>query len=130
MLLSKTQSLKFLLGNNLRNLQNKLIKINKFNFTQKDKPNKNLDEDKVNTNDLIEVLDKEINDTETSYESVMPEGEEFLKKNRWVLFEQDKNMMMELKKSTSEFDITVKFSSKPPEISDNTKESSGKILLK
>jgi hypothetical protein len=130
MLLSKTQSLKFLLGNNLRNFQNKLIKINKFNFAQKDKPNQTLDEDKINTNDLVEVLDKEIKDTEASYESVMPEGEEFLKKNRWVLFEQDKNMMMELKKSTGEFDITVKFSSKPPEISDNTKESSGINLLK
>jgi hypothetical protein len=120
--------------NNLRNfLKNrpKIISIymlnkNNFYFSQKNKTNETETVEKVNTTKLIEIFDQELKQAESGYESVMAEGQEYLKKNKWVLFEKENDLTMELKKNQGEFGISIRFQSKPPETVDNTKESHGK----
>lgn len=110
-----------------------LIKLSKFNFvsSSNDKDSIQDSEDFINTKKLVELIDSEIQSQENSYDSIDSEKKEFLDKNRWVLFEKtksnEKNLYIELKKSTGEFDISVKFASKPPEVIDSTKDNSGKF---
>ena len=67
---------------------------------------------------LVDVAEKELIELKKTYEPVqISEKEEFLSKNRWVLFDYEKENYnyMELKKSQDEYDITVRFSAKHPE---------------
>ena len=67
---------------------------------------------------LVEVAEKELIELNKTYEPVQnSEKEEFLAKNRWVLFDYEKENLnyMELKKSQDEYDITVRFAAKHPE---------------
>jgi hypothetical protein len=117
-----------------------LLKLSKFNFVSSSKNkdstqesiNQNESEEHIETRKLVEVIESEMKTEENTYESIDNEKKEFLNKNRWVLFEKtkpsEKNLFMELKKSTGEFDISIKFASKPPEVMENTKDTSGKEI--
>jgi hypothetical protein len=116
-----------------------LLKLSKFNFVSSSKNkdstqsiNQNESEEHIETRKLVEVIESEMKTEENTYESIDSEKKEFLNKNRWVLFEKtkpsEKNLFMELKKSTGEFDISIKFASKPPEVMENTKDTSGKEI--
>lgn len=75
-------------------------------------------ENNIKQKSLIETASKELEELTKSYEPVQKsEKEEFLSKNRWVVFEYEKENLnyVELKKSQDEFDITVRFAAKTPE---------------
>lgn len=127
MLLARMNNLRNFLKNRPKNAPIYMLNKNNFYFSQKNKTNETKNEEKVNTKNLIEIFDQEIKQAESSYENVMTEGQEYLNKNKWVLFEKENDLMMELKKNQGEFGISIKFMSKPPETVDNTKESSGKF---
>lgn len=65
---------------------------------------------------IKKVLTEEINLTERNFRQVdETEKNEFLKKNNFVYFEQEEEKNLELKKNQKDFEIRVRFSSKPPE---------------
>jgi hypothetical protein len=82
-------------------------------------------------NNLVDCLDKEIKSAESSYTPPEEnEMESFLNTNRWVLFQQVDSIHLGLKKSKDEFDVSVRFSSKPPELATEQKGPAGiKILF-
>jgi hypothetical protein len=136
MLFTRTNTLR-LVSSIKKNIS--LFKSSKFNFSNSSKnkeahatqeESNKTDFQEINTKNLVDLIESEIKSEETSYESIDAEKNEFLSKNRWVLFEKtkpsEKNLFLELKKSTSEYDISVKFASKPPEVVDSTKDDSGK----
>ena len=139
MLFTRTNTFRLVssLGKNIS-----LLKSSKFYFsgTSKNKEahatqeeSDKTDSQELNAKNLVDLIESEIKSVETNYESIDAEKNEFLSKNRWVLFEKTKpseeNLYLELKKSTSEYDISVKFASKPPEVVDSTKDDSGKIIF-
>jgi hypothetical protein len=75
-------------------------------------------EDNIKQRSVVDTAQKELDELKRSYEPVQKsEKEEFLSKNRWVLFEYEKENLsyLELKKSQDEFDVTVRFTAKAPE---------------
>ncbi len=123
--------LQTLLGKRIKKINSttikKLIKTLSFGLSQKLKSIKSRDE-----NGLITQIENEIKEAETRYEPVSQSDKEaFLSSNRWVLFEQENSLNMELRRSTGEFDISVRFSSKAPEEMTKEKEEneSGMILF-
>ncbi len=86
--------------------------------------------EKLKRKNLVEVAEKELEEARKSYEPIhKTEKEEFLSKNRWVLFDYEKENYnyIELKKSQDEYDITVRFNAKPPETQSEEKGKQGSV---
>jgi hypothetical protein len=64
---------------------------------------------------LNNTLKNEITDEEKHYTPLNKEDQDnYLTKTRFVFFEKEDKINMELRKSVDEFDVTVKFSSQVP----------------
>ena len=106
-----------------------LQKLINFNFSNSKLSEKesNINGDSVRSQGLSNALNYEIKNLEDNY--VAPdtsEKEAFLNTNRWVLFEKNDKSWMELRKSIGEFDISVRFASKPPELGREERDETGK----
>jgi hypothetical protein len=85
------------------------------------------DTNKFDLSSLKNTIKSELGEIEKNYEPVSDADKNtFLTTGRWVLIDKPNTKKIELRKSTGEFDVTVKFSSRAPEV--NTDES-GRIII-
>lgn len=108
---------------NIRNTSTRFINTSLMSFSAVDN---------IKQKSLVDVAQKELEDLKRSYEPInKSDKEEFLSKNRWVLFENEKENFnyLELKKSQDEYEITIRFTAKPPETPSESRGKGGKIII-